>query len=156
MHRSLKEELSPFVSPTPKSGRPRRSFPQISLTGSGGGAFGRSTAFSSLLTSQLGIWSYGASVSQPIFTADAPKGNLKLARSQYEQALICYTANDSESVRRCRWRADRLSKILPGTNRAAADSGGFQGIRPAFQDALRRRHRHLYEGAGRPAGSIRR
>ena len=65
-------------------------FPQISLTGSGGGAFGRSTAFSSLMTSQLGIWSYGASVSQPIFTAGALKGNLKLARSQYEQALIAY------------------------------------------------------------------
>ena len=34
-------------------------FPQISLTGSGGGAFGRSSAFSGLMSSQLGIWSYG-------------------------------------------------------------------------------------------------
>ena len=46
-------------------------FPQISLTGSGGGAFGRSSAFSGLMSSQLGIWSYGAQVSQPIFTAGA-------------------------------------------------------------------------------------
>ena len=37
-------------------------FPQISLTGSGGGAFGRSSAFSSLMSTQLGIWSYGAQV----------------------------------------------------------------------------------------------
>ena len=65
-------------------------FPQISLTGSGGGAFGRSSAFTSLLTTQLGIWSYGAQVSQPIFTAGALRGNLHLAESQHQQALITY------------------------------------------------------------------
>jgi outer membrane protein, multidrug efflux system len=65
-------------------------FPQISLTGSGGGSFGRSSAFSSLMTTQLGIWSYGAQVSQPIFTAGALKGNLHLAQSQDQQALIGY------------------------------------------------------------------
>src|SRR5262249_41242838 len=43
-------------------------FPQIALTGSGGGSFGRSSVFSSLMASQIGIWSYGAQVSQPIFT----------------------------------------------------------------------------------------
>ena len=65
-------------------------FPQISLTGSGGGVFGRSSAFSSLLSSQAGIWSYGANVSQPIFTGGALKGNLKSAESQYQQALLAY------------------------------------------------------------------
>jgi multidrug efflux system outer membrane protein len=65
-------------------------FPQISLTGSGGGAFGRSSAFSSLMSTQLGIWSYGAQVSQPIFTAGALRGNLRLAESQHQQALISY------------------------------------------------------------------
>ena len=65
-------------------------FPQISLTGSGGGAFGRSSAFSGLMGSQLGIWSYGAQVSQPIFTAGALRGNLRLAESQNQQALIAY------------------------------------------------------------------
>jgi outer membrane protein, multidrug efflux system len=65
-------------------------FPQISLTGSGGGAFGRSSAFSSLMSSQLGIWSYGAQVSQPIFTGGALKGNLHLAESQQRQALTAY------------------------------------------------------------------
>src|SRR5271154_262121 len=34
-------------------------FPQISLTGSGGGAFGRSALFTGLMSSQTGIWSYG-------------------------------------------------------------------------------------------------
>jgi multidrug efflux system outer membrane protein len=65
-------------------------FPQISLTGSGGGAFGRSSAFSGLMASQLGIWSYGAQVTQPIFTGGALRGDLKLAESQHQQALIAY------------------------------------------------------------------
>lgn len=65
-------------------------FPQISLTGSGGGSFGRSSVFSGLMTSQLGIWSYGAQVSQPIFTGGALTGNLRFAKSQNEQALIAY------------------------------------------------------------------
>jgi len=65
-------------------------FPQISLTGGGGGTFGRSSAFSSLMSSQLGIWSYGAQVSQPIFTGGALMGNLNLAKSENKQALIAY------------------------------------------------------------------
>ena len=65
-------------------------FPQIALTGSGGGAFGRSSVFSSLMASQVGIWSYGAEVSQPIFTGGALRGNLRLAKSENQQALIVY------------------------------------------------------------------
>ena len=65
-------------------------FPSIALTGSGGGAFGRSSAFSSLMDTHLGIWSYGAQVSQPIFTGGALKGNLRLAQSENKQALIVY------------------------------------------------------------------
>src|ERR1700720_4389010 len=65
-------------------------FPQISLTGSGGGAFGRSSAFSSMMSSQSAVWSYGASVSQPIFTGGALRGNLHIAESQHQQALIAY------------------------------------------------------------------
>jgi multidrug efflux system outer membrane protein len=65
-------------------------FPQISLTGSGGGSFGRSSVFSSLMGSQLAVWSYGAQVSQPIFTGGALRGNLNLAKSLHQQALIAY------------------------------------------------------------------
>jgi len=65
-------------------------FPQIALTGSGGGSFGRSSLFSSLMASQLGVWSYGAQVSQPVFTGGGLRGNLRLAKSQNEQALISY------------------------------------------------------------------
>lgn len=65
-------------------------FPQISLTGSGGGGFGRSSAFSALMSSQTSLWSYGAQVNQPIYTGGALRGNLHLAESQNEQALIAY------------------------------------------------------------------
>src|SRR3984957_10728170 len=65
-------------------------FPQISLTGSGGGSFGRSSTFSNLMSSQLGFWAYGAQVSQPIFTGGALRGNLRLAESEHQQALIAY------------------------------------------------------------------
>ena len=65
-------------------------FPQIALTGSGGGSFGRSSAFSSLMDTHLGIWSYGAQVTQPIFTGGALRGNLRRAESENNQALIVY------------------------------------------------------------------
>ena len=65
-------------------------FPQISLTGSGGGAFGRSTLLTGLMSSQIGIWSYGAQVSQPIFTGGALRGNLRLSESEQRQQLIAY------------------------------------------------------------------
>jgi outer membrane protein, multidrug efflux system len=65
-------------------------FPQISLTGSGGGAFGRSTLLTGLMSSQTGIWSYGVQVSQPIFTGGALRGNLRLAESEQRQQLLAY------------------------------------------------------------------
>src|ERR1700723_1021479 len=65
-------------------------FPQIALTGSGGGAFGRSSSFASMMGSQSAVWSYGASVSQPIFTGGSLTGNLRLAKSQNQQSLLAY------------------------------------------------------------------
>jgi multidrug efflux system outer membrane protein len=38
----------------------------------------------------IGNLSYGATVSQPIFTGGALRGNLKLAESQHKQPLISY------------------------------------------------------------------
>jgi multidrug efflux system outer membrane protein len=65
-------------------------FPQISLTGSGGGAVGRTTVFSTLLNSNLSTWSYGAQVTAPIFEAGRLRGNLRSAESQERQQLIAY------------------------------------------------------------------
>ena len=65
-------------------------FPQISLTGTGGGAVGRSTVFSSIVNSNIGTWGGTAQLMQPIFTAGRLRGNLHSAESQQRQSLIAY------------------------------------------------------------------
>ncbi len=65
-------------------------FPQVTLTGSGGGSIGRSSAFPSSYPTQIGIYSYGAQVAQPVFTGGALHGNLHLAESEHAQTLIAY------------------------------------------------------------------
>jgi multidrug efflux system outer membrane protein len=65
-------------------------FPQITLTGTGGGAVGRSTVFSSLVNSNIGTWSGAAQLTQPIFQGGRLRGNLRAAESQHRQELIAY------------------------------------------------------------------
>ena len=65
-------------------------FPQISLLGSGGAAFGRSSFLGANLPAPLGIGSYAVSAAQPIFTGGALRNNMRLAKSQDRQALISY------------------------------------------------------------------
>ena len=62
-------------------------FPQISLTASSG----RSVALTSLLTSQVSIWTYAASLTQPIFEGGKLRANLHIAESEQRQALLTYT-----------------------------------------------------------------
>ena len=42
------------------------------------------------MSSHTGVWSYGAQVTQPIFTGGALKGNLRLAESEHHQALVAF------------------------------------------------------------------
>ena len=65
-------------------------FPQLSLLGSGGAAFGHSAFLGLNLPAPHGIGSYAASAAQPIFTGGALRNNLRLAKSQERQALISY------------------------------------------------------------------
>jgi outer membrane protein, multidrug efflux system len=65
-------------------------FPQISLTGTGGGAVGRSSVLSSFINSNIGTWGGTASLTQPIFEAGRLRGNLRSAQSQQRQSLIAY------------------------------------------------------------------
>jgi outer membrane protein, multidrug efflux system len=65
-------------------------FPQISLTGSGGGAWGHSVIFGSDIPAHLGVYSYEASLTQPIFEAGNLRNGLRYATSQERQALISY------------------------------------------------------------------
>jgi multidrug efflux system outer membrane protein len=65
-------------------------FPQISLTGTAGGAIGRSSVFSSFVNSNIGTWGGAAQLAQPIFTAGRLRGNLHFAESQQREFLIAY------------------------------------------------------------------
>lgn len=65
-------------------------FPQVSLLGSGGGAFGHTVFFGASVPASAGIWSYAAGLAQPIFEGGALRSNLRYAKSQYREALIGY------------------------------------------------------------------
>jgi multidrug efflux system outer membrane protein len=65
-------------------------FPQISLLGTGGGAWGHSQFAGTNIPAPIGVESYGASVTQPIFEGGALRNNLRYAKSQERQALIGY------------------------------------------------------------------
>ena len=65
-------------------------FPQISLTGTGGGAVGRSTVFSSVVNSDIGTWGVTGQLTQAIFEGGKLRGNLRSAKSQQRQSLIAY------------------------------------------------------------------
>jgi outer membrane protein, multidrug efflux system len=65
-------------------------FPQIALTGTGGGATGRTNVFTSLLSFNSGTWGAAGQLTQPIFEAGRLRGNLRAAESQQRQFLISY------------------------------------------------------------------
>jgi outer membrane protein, multidrug efflux system len=65
-------------------------FPQISLLGSGGASFGHSQFAGSNIPAPLGVGTYAASATQPIFEGGALRNNLRYAKSEDRQALIGY------------------------------------------------------------------
>jgi len=62
-------------------------FPQISLSGTSGF---QSSALSNLFTGPAGDWSFGASLTQPIFTAGRLRSGVRLAEARQETALLVY------------------------------------------------------------------
>ena len=74
-------------------------FPQISLTGAGGGAAGMTGVFQSVLDSNLATWGYGANIAQTIFDGGQMRGNLRLAKSQQRQQLIAYKETIQKAFR---------------------------------------------------------
>jgi outer membrane protein, multidrug efflux system len=65
-------------------------FPQVSLSGSGGGAWGHSVFFGQNVPAHEGIYSYEAQLAQPLFEGGNLRNNLRYAKSQEQQALISY------------------------------------------------------------------
>jgi outer membrane protein, multidrug efflux system len=62
-------------------------FPQISLSGIGGF---QSSALSNLFTGPAGAWSFGASLTQPIFTGGRLRSAVRLAEAREQTALLVY------------------------------------------------------------------
>jgi len=62
-------------------------FPQISLNGAGGF---QSSALTSLFTGPAGAWSFGASLTQPIFTGGRLRSQVRLAEARQQTAVLSY------------------------------------------------------------------
>ncbi|RZT97912.1 efflux transporter outer membrane subunit [Rivibacter subsaxonicus] len=62
-------------------------FPSISLTGLFGGA---STSLSGLFDGPARVWTYGAAITAPVFTAGSIKGQVQSAEAAEQQALYGY------------------------------------------------------------------
>ena len=62
-------------------------FPQISLSGSGGF---QSSALTSLFSGPAGAWSFGASLTQPVFTGGRLRSGVRLAEAQRQTAELFY------------------------------------------------------------------
>jgi len=62
-------------------------FPEISLTGTGGF---QSPQLSSLFSGPAGLWTFGPSLTVPIFTAGRIHSTVRLAEAQQQQAVLFY------------------------------------------------------------------
>ena len=62
-------------------------FPDISLSGSGGF---ESSALTNLFTGPAGAWSFGASLTQPIFTGGRLRSGVRLAEAREQTAVLVY------------------------------------------------------------------
>jgi len=62
-------------------------FPQISLNSAGGF---QSSALTSLFTGPAGAWSFGASLTQPIFTGGRLRSQVRLAEARQQTAVLFY------------------------------------------------------------------
>jgi multidrug efflux system outer membrane protein len=62
-------------------------FPQISLNGAGGF---QSSSLTSLFTGPAGAWSFGASLTQPIFTGGRLRSQVRLAEARQQTAVLSY------------------------------------------------------------------
>ena len=71
-------------------------FPQIALTGAAGW---QSAALSALFTGPAGLWSAGAALTQPIFTAGRTRSRVELATARREEAILIYRQTIQQALR---------------------------------------------------------
>jgi len=105
-------------------------FPSISLTGDAGY---QSTALTSLFSNPAGLWSAGASVSQPIFEGGRIRNNVRLTESQQRQALLVYRQTTQSAFR-------DVSDSLVAYKKSREAREQQQLLTAAAQDAARLSH----------------
>jgi len=71
-------------------------FPQISLTATGGF---QSSALTSLFSGPAGLWNFGGSLAQPIFTGGRLRSNVRLTEAQQREALLFYEQTIQQAFR---------------------------------------------------------
>jgi len=71
-------------------------FPQISLTGTGGG---ESPALSDLFSKPAGLWSIGAALAQPVFNAGRTRSRVAVADARRQEAELTYQQTIQRSLR---------------------------------------------------------
>jgi len=71
-------------------------FPQITLTASGGY---QSSGLTSLFTGPAGLWSFGGSLVQPIFTGGKIRSNVKFTEARQQEAALVYQQTIQQAFR---------------------------------------------------------
>jgi len=71
-------------------------FPQINLTASGGY---QSSALTSLFTGPAGLWSFGGSLVQPIFTGGRIRSNVKFTEARQQETALAYQQTIQQAFR---------------------------------------------------------
>jgi len=71
-------------------------FPQIFLTATGGF---QSSALTSLFSGPAGLWNFGGSLAQPIFTGGRLRSNVRLTEAQQQEALLFYEQTIQQAFR---------------------------------------------------------
>jgi outer membrane protein, multidrug efflux system len=105
-------------------------FPQISLNGNGGF---QSSALMNLFTGPAGAWSFGASLTQPIFTAGKISSRVRLAKARQQTATLFYQQSIQGAFR-------SVSDALIGYRKTREFSSHQQELFESAQDAARLSH----------------
>jgi len=71
-------------------------FPQITLTGLAGF---QSSALTDLFSGPAGLWSFGAQLTQPIFTAGKIRSGVRLTEAQQQEAVLFYQKSIQQAFR---------------------------------------------------------
>ncbi|HEX4542544.1 MAG TPA: efflux transporter outer membrane subunit [Candidatus Acidoferrum sp.] len=105
-------------------------FPQISLSGSGGF---QSSALTNLFTGPAGAWNFGASLTQPIFTAGKISSGVRLAEARQQTATLFYQQSIQGAFR-------NVSDALVAYRKTREFSSHQRELFESAQDAARLSH----------------